>query len=105
MESIPPFTDNKRLDEWVTEDRLDLNRLQLPRKESKNPTANAIATIKTMSRASSPADTSNLTPPTSVTPVPHEVPRRPSVAGRKRKIEGEVSKEDVLNNVHVCKFV
>lgn len=32
------FLDNKRLDEWVTEDRLDLRKVQFPRKDgSKEP--------------------------------------------------------------------
>ena len=31
---------NKRLDEWVTEDRLDLKKMQLPKKEVKTPVKN-----------------------------------------------------------------
>lgn len=31
---------NKRLDEWVTEDRLDLKKMQLPKKEVKTPLKN-----------------------------------------------------------------
>lgn len=31
---------NKRLDEWVTEDRLDLKKMQLPKKEAKTPLKN-----------------------------------------------------------------
>ncbi|CAN8177757.1 unnamed protein product [Coccothraustes coccothraustes] len=33
---------NKRLDEWVTHDRLDLKRVQVPRKEAKTPTKNGL---------------------------------------------------------------
>ena len=31
-------TDNKRLDEWVGEERLDLRRIQFPRKDKDAPT-------------------------------------------------------------------
>ena len=33
-----PASDNKRLDEWVGEDRLDLRRIQFPRKDKDAPT-------------------------------------------------------------------
>ncbi|KAK1154910.1 histone acetyltransferase KAT5-like isoform X1 [Acipenser oxyrinchus oxyrinchus] len=33
---------NKRLDEWVTPDRLDLKKLQFPKKEAKTPTKNGL---------------------------------------------------------------
>uniref|UniRef100_H3APV3 histone acetyltransferase n=1 Tax=Latimeria chalumnae TaxID=7897 RepID=H3APV3_LATCH len=33
---------NKRLDEWVTPDRLDLKKIQFPRKEAKTPTKNGL---------------------------------------------------------------
>ncbi|XP_071316888.1 histone acetyltransferase KAT5 isoform X2 [Trachinotus anak] len=33
---------NKRLDEWVTSDRLDLKKLQFPKKEAKTPTKNGL---------------------------------------------------------------
>lgn len=38
---------NKRLDEWVTQDRLELKEMQLPKKENKTP-------IKNGSRPGSP---------------------------------------------------
>ncbi|XP_023234473.1 histone acetyltransferase KAT5-like [Centruroides sculpturatus] len=41
---------NKRLDEWVTKDRLDLKKIQLPKKETKTPVKDG----KTESRPSSP---------------------------------------------------
>lgn len=40
---VPPVSPvNKRLDEWVTHDRLDLKRVQVPRKEAKTPTKNGL---------------------------------------------------------------
>ncbi|XP_037543488.1 histone acetyltransferase KAT5 [Nematolebias whitei] len=41
---------NKRLDEWVTTDRLDIKKLQFPKKEAKTPTKNGLSG----SRPSSP---------------------------------------------------
>ncbi|KAG5284071.1 hypothetical protein AALO_G00022660 [Alosa alosa] len=41
---------NKRLDEWVTPERLDLKKLQFPKKEAKTPTKNGLSG----SRPSSP---------------------------------------------------
>lgn len=41
---------NKRLDEWVTADRLDMKKLQFPKKEAKTPTKNGLSS----SRPSSP---------------------------------------------------
>ncbi|KAM9728804.1 histone acetyltransferase KAT5-like isoform 2-T2 [Menidia menidia] len=41
---------NKRLDEWVTGDRLDMKKLQFPKKEAKTPTKNGLSG----SRPSSP---------------------------------------------------
>ncbi|KAH7941580.1 hypothetical protein HPB49_015029 [Dermacentor silvarum] len=41
---------NKRLDEWVTVERLDLKKLQLPRKENKTP----LKDVKNGSRPCSP---------------------------------------------------
>lgn len=33
---------NKRLDEWVTPDRLDMKKLQFPKKEAKTPMKNGL---------------------------------------------------------------
>lgn len=33
---------NKRLDEWVTPDRLDVKKLQFPKKEAKTPMKNGL---------------------------------------------------------------
>lgn len=33
---------NKRLDEWVTHERLDLKKIQFPKKEAKTPTKNGL---------------------------------------------------------------
>ncbi|XP_035169169.1 histone acetyltransferase KAT5-like, partial [Oxyura jamaicensis] len=38
----PHLPVNKRLDEWVTPERLDLQRVQGPRKEAKTPTKNGL---------------------------------------------------------------
>ncbi len=47
------FPDNKRLDEWVDEDRVDLTQLQAPKKDEpkKTPSANPVkkARIRTAS--------------------------------------------------------
>lgn len=45
-----PLKVNKRLDEWVTADRLDMKKLQFPKKEAKTPTKNGLSS----SRPSSP---------------------------------------------------
>lgn len=39
---LPVFKVNKRLDEWVTGDRLDMKKLQFPKKEAKTPTKNGL---------------------------------------------------------------
>uniref|UniRef100_A0A8C1CJ33 Histone acetyltransferase KAT5 n=1 Tax=Cyprinus carpio carpio TaxID=630221 RepID=A0A8C1CJ33_CYPCA len=65
---------NKRLDEWVTPDRLDMKKLQFPKKEAKTPTKNGLPG----SRPSSPerdvkrkAESVSLaTQVTAATPVP-----------------------------------
>lgn len=36
------LTVNKRLDEWVTGDRLDMKKLQFPKKEAKTPSKNGL---------------------------------------------------------------
>ncbi|XP_072407248.1 histone acetyltransferase KAT5 isoform X10 [Chiloscyllium punctatum] len=95
---------NKRLDEWVTPERLDLKKIQFPKKEAKTPTKNGLPG----SRPSSPERdlkrkleavslTTQCSPATPVAPAP-EIPtpvfaqqngsvRRPVsvVTGRKRK--------------------
>lgn len=47
------FVVNKRLDEWVSEDRVDCERMQLPRKDSK---------ISSLSKNSRPASPDVLSP-------------------------------------------
>lgn len=76
---------NKRLDEWVSEDRLDLDRLQLPRKDSK---------VSSLAKGSRPASPDVHTPSTPA-PLPLSAPiptpssldpkKANSLAGRKRK--------------------
>ncbi|XP_064403731.1 histone acetyltransferase KAT5-like [Halichondria panicea] len=64
---------NKRLDEWVCEDRLDLEQLQLPRKESK---------VSSLARNSRPSSPDVQTPPPPMPP-----PKKINGIGRKRKHE------------------
>jgi hypothetical protein len=59
---------NKRLDEWVSEDLLDVERLQLPRKDSK------VSTLSKNSRPASP-DVASLNA---------EPKRHNSITGRKK---------------------
>ena len=40
--SHPTAAVNKRLDEWVTHERLDLKKIQFPKKEAKTPTKNGL---------------------------------------------------------------
>lgn len=48
--NFPKILVNKRLDEWVSKDRLDLTKVQLPKKEVKTP----LKEIKNGSRPCSP---------------------------------------------------
>uniref|UniRef100_A0A671YHS3 Histone acetyltransferase KAT5 n=1 Tax=Sparus aurata TaxID=8175 RepID=A0A671YHS3_SPAAU len=88
---------NKRLDEWVTGDRLDMKKLQFPKKEAKTPTKNGLPG----SRPSSPErEVVSVSPATPVPSLPSSAEatqasvfpangtaRRlvPSQPGRKRK--------------------
>ena len=63
---------NKRLDEWVSEDRLDTEKLQLPRKDSK------ITTLSKNSRPASPDVLMNVQ-------IPTDPKKFNSLSGRKRK--------------------
>ena len=73
--TIHIHADNKRLDEWVSEDRLDIERLQLPRKDSK---------VNSLSKSSRPAS------PDVATPTSTEPKKTNSLIGRKRKHDGSV---------------
>ena len=75
MPPLSPGPVNKRLDEWVCEDRLDLEQLQLPRKESK---------VSSLARNSRPSSPDVQTPPPS-SPMPP--PKKLNGIGRKRKHE------------------
>ena len=75
------FIDNKRLDEWVTEDRVDIKKMQYPRKESKINSSVSRST----SRAASPDVVPAL--PVGGTGIDG---RRSSLLGRKRKVDSEV---------------
>ena len=87
--------DNKRLDEWVTADKLDIDHIQLPRKESKSQTPTAAAAlIKNTSRAVSPDVTisgASSPLPSSGETVSTNSRRSSVVLGRKRKNENDVS--------------
>ena len=49
------FLVNKRLDEWVTEERMDLLKMELPKKDTKTPMKDAAASkLMNGSRPSSP---------------------------------------------------
>ena len=78
-------TDNKRLDEWVSEDRCDFERLQLPRKDSK------VSNLAKNSRPSSPS----VHTATSSAVSSLDTKRFNSLAGRKRKHD----------SVEVCVYV
>ena len=78
-------TDNKRLDEWVSEDRCDFERLQLPRKDSK------VSNLAKNSRPSSPS----VHTATSSAISSLDTKRFNSLAGRKRKHD----------SVEVCVYV
>uniref|UniRef100_A0AAQ6A8U0 histone acetyltransferase n=1 Tax=Amphiprion ocellaris TaxID=80972 RepID=A0AAQ6A8U0_AMPOC len=71
---------NKRLDEWVTGDRLDMKKLQFPKKEAKTPTKNGLPG----SRPSSPEREVNGTARRLIPPQP----------GRKRKANCGGTDED-----------
>ncbi|XP_041037915.1 histone acetyltransferase KAT5 isoform X6 [Carcharodon carcharias] len=95
---------NKRLDEWVTPERLDLKKIQFPKKEAKTPTKNGLPGSRPNSperelkrKLEAASLVTQCSPATPVAPAP-EIPtpvyaqqngsaRRPvpAVAGRKRK--------------------
>uniref|UniRef100_A0A8P4K8T9 Histone acetyltransferase KAT5 n=1 Tax=Dicentrarchus labrax TaxID=13489 RepID=A0A8P4K8T9_DICLA len=97
---------NKRLDEWVTGDRLDMKKLQFPKKEAKTPTKNGLSG----SRPSSPErEVVRVSPATPVPSLPSSAEasqasvfpangtaRRlvPSQPGRKRKANCGGAEED-----------
>lgn len=71
MPMTTPLTVNKRLDEWVSEDYVDPERLQLPRKESK------IGALAKNSRQPSPVDAQ--------TPLGMEPRKFGALVGRRKK--------------------
>uniref|UniRef100_A0A3B3WWM3 Histone acetyltransferase KAT5 n=1 Tax=Poecilia mexicana TaxID=48701 RepID=A0A3B3WWM3_9TELE len=81
---------NKRLDEWVTTDRLDMKKLQFPKKEAKTPTKNGLSG----SRPSSPER--EVVSPFFPLPPQNGTARRliPAQPGRKRKANCGVPDED-----------
>uniref|UniRef100_A0A8D3E3X1 histone acetyltransferase n=1 Tax=Scophthalmus maximus TaxID=52904 RepID=A0A8D3E3X1_SCOMX len=96
---------NKRLDEWVTGDRLDMKKLQFPKKEAKTPTKNGLPGSRPSSperevRKSLDLNQQSATAPsrgkTLPTPVQNGNARRiiPSQPGRKRKANCGGTDED-----------
>ncbi|XP_047462292.1 histone acetyltransferase KAT5 isoform X2 [Mugil cephalus] len=73
---------NKRLDEWVTADRLDMKKLQFPKKEAKTPTKNGLPG----SRPSSPEREVRKTLELNVQP-PTAPSRGKTLPTPKRKVE------------------
>ncbi|CAL1278060.1 unnamed protein product [Larinioides sclopetarius] len=76
---------NKRLDEWVTKERLDLTRVQQPKKEIKTP----LKEIKNGSRPCSPErEIVVKEEPIPILQNGNVPPQKKSTAGRKRKFPG-----------------
>ncbi|KAJ8276565.1 hypothetical protein COCON_G00083170 [Conger conger] len=74
---------NKRLDEWVTPDRLDMKKLQLPKKEAKTPTKNGLSGSRPSSPERDPVrKTVDLSLPTATSPS-----RGKTIPTTKRKAE------------------
>ncbi|KAG5853121.1 histone acetyltransferase KAT5b isoform X1 [Anguilla anguilla] len=74
---------NKRLDEWVTPERLDMKKLQFPKKEAKTPTKNGLSESRPSSPERDPVRKSlDLSLPTPTTPS-----RGKTVPTPKRKVE------------------
>ncbi|XP_064293621.1 histone acetyltransferase KAT5 isoform X3 [Phalacrocorax carbo] len=63
---------NKRLDEWVTHDRLDLKRVQVPRKEAKTPTKNGLPGSRPGSPERDPKRKVEVVSPATPVPAPTE---------------------------------
>lgn len=65
--------DNKRLDEWVTEDRLDMRKVQYPRKDGSSASVAGFSTPKRV-QASTSVASSRPSSPIVVPEVTNEVP-------------------------------
>uniref|UniRef100_A0A668AZL1 histone acetyltransferase n=1 Tax=Myripristis murdjan TaxID=586833 RepID=A0A668AZL1_9TELE len=94
---------NKRLDEWVTPDRLDMKKLQFPKKEAKTPTKNGLPGSRPSSperevRKSLDLNLQTATAPSrgKTLPTPNGTARRlmASQPGRKRKANCGGTDED-----------
>ncbi|KAM9332371.1 histone acetyltransferase KAT5 isoform 4-T4 [Pholidichthys leucotaenia] len=77
---------NKRLDEWVTVDRLDMKKLQFPKKEAKTPTKNGLPG----SRPSSPEREVRKSLDLNVQPTATAPSRGKTLPTPKRKVESTV---------------
>ena len=92
MLSIPMYgqscTVNKRLDDWVGEDRLDIEKLQLPRKDSK---------VSTLSKSSRPASPDVVMPLLSSDPKKYN-----SISGNRKRKHDSVEVQHVDD---VCDYM
>ncbi|XP_029028865.1 histone acetyltransferase KAT5-like isoform X2 [Betta splendens] len=82
---------NKRLDEWVTSDRLDLKKLQFPKKEAKTPTKNGLPGSRPSSperevRKSLDLNLQSATPPSRGKTLPQLVLGHAALHGNKRTV-------------------
>uniref|UniRef100_A0A3Q0RRV5 Histone acetyltransferase KAT5 n=1 Tax=Amphilophus citrinellus TaxID=61819 RepID=A0A3Q0RRV5_AMPCI len=89
---------NKRLDEWVTTDRLDMKKLQFPKKEAKTPTKNGLPGSRPSSPEREVVRTTHVSPAPPVPSLPSSngTARRliPTQPGRKRKANCGGTDED-----------
>ncbi|CAH1791663.1 unnamed protein product [Owenia fusiformis] len=85
---------NKRLDEWVGEDRMDLKKLELPKKEAKTPVKDGKSTMNGSRPVTPERDmvVSNEPLPIVSTPTQNGSALKPpkSGVGRKRKVDEEI---------------
>ncbi|KAM4620583.1 histone acetyltransferase KAT5b isoform 1-T1 [Polymixia lowei] len=85
---------NKRLDEWVTPDRLDMKKLQFPKKEAKTPTKNGLPGSRPSSperevvrAAPHPPDTQRERGMVRPAPQPPDFPLRPSNVPTRKSLD------------------
>ncbi|KAG8146726.1 putative Histone acetyltransferase protein [Naja naja] len=83
---------NKRLDEWVTHDRLDLKKIQFPKKEAKTPTKNGLPGSRPSSRSSGVRKTLDLQPGTpssgKTLPIPVQITLRFNLSKEREAVPG-----------------
>ncbi|KAL7978251.1 hypothetical protein Chor_014790 [Crotalus horridus] len=83
---------NKRLDEWVTHDRLDLKKIQFPKKEAKTPTKNGLPGSRPSSPERDVRKTLDLQPATpssgKTLPIPVQITLRFNLSKEREAIPG-----------------